>query len=342
MPEYQQQIQLSALYGLDKLLGELGADPEKTMRQFGIETSDLLQLDKRMSVHQMILLLNQLAEQLDSADFGLRLGTYQDFRVLGDTGILISSSPNLFAALQAARSINLYHNQAEYWRPFKFERSIVFRRYDLYQEALDTRHYKEMAMSACYQMGKLLLGKAFKEVSIDFSHSAALPLKHYQKFFSDTVRLNAEYDQLSIPARLASMPLKTSNQTELERVKVELEQPVNQHHTDIINRIIIVLQQLLSSGNLSIDSVARTLAMSTRSLQRRLSERGITFRHLVELQRIEVASRYLSASRSDVTLIAEMVGYTDAGNFCRAFKRVKGVSPRQWRNICQPACHESD
>ena len=138
------------------------------------------------------------------------------------------------------------------------------------------------------------------------------------------------------------MPLKTSNQTELERIKVELEQPVNQHHTDIINLIIIVLQQLLSSGNLNIDSVARTLAMSTRSLQRRLSERGITFRHLVELQRIEVASRYLSASRSDVTLIAEMVGYTDAGNFCRAFKRVNGVSPRQWRNICQPECHERD
>ena len=331
----EQQIQLTALLGLDKLIAELGGNAELILNRYALKVDDLHRKDKRISVHKLISLLNSVAGELHCPDFGLRLGAYQDFRVLGDAGMLIQSSPNLYSALHAARSINRYHNQAEYWRPFHFQHCLVFRRYELYQQQVDTRHYKEMAMSACYQMGLRLLGKQFDNVTVEFSHAEALPISAYQGYFSGPVQFNCEYDQLTIPAALADAPLTTSNEQQRIAAKHTLDQSQQKLEADLIQQVIVVLQQLLSSGNLSIESVANTLAMSKRSLQRRLAERGINFRHLVELQRIEVASRYLSSSRTDITLIAEIVGYTDPGNFCRAFKRVKGVSPRQWRTICQ-------
>ena len=71
--------------------------------------------------------------------------------------------------------------------------------------------------------------------------------------------------------------------------------------------------------------------MSEATLQQRLAERGTSFQELLDDTRCELAIGYLHQPALTVTEIAFLLGFTDASNFTRAFKRWKGVPPSNFR-----------
>lgn len=59
---------------------------------------------------------------------------------------------------------------------------------------------------------------------------------------------------------------------------------------------------------------------------------GINFSTYVEQVRIQKAQELLRESSLKTKEISEMVGYTSSNSFCRAFKRVTGMNPTDYRN----------
>ena len=80
-----------------------------------------------------------------------------------------------------------------------------------------------------------------------------------------------------------------------------------------------------------IQDLARELHLSTRTLQRRLTEQGITFQRLLDEARRELAHHYLLHSSRELNETAYLLGYEDANSFFRAFHNWEGTSPGQWR-----------
>jgi AraC-like DNA-binding protein len=80
-----------------------------------------------------------------------------------------------------------------------------------------------------------------------------------------------------------------------------------------------------------IRDLARELHLSPRTLQRRLTEEGITFQRLLDKARRELARHYLLRSTRELNETAYLLGYEDANSFFRAFHHWEGTSPRQWR-----------
>jgi AraC-like DNA-binding protein len=79
------------------------------------------------------------------------------------------------------------------------------------------------------------------------------------------------------------------------------------------------LKRLLAGQRPSIQEVARPLGLSSRTLQRRLTECGLTFQRLVEESRRELAAHYLGHSKLELNEIAYLLGYDDPNSFFRAF-----------------------
>lgn len=94
-----------------------------------------------------------------------------------------------------------------------------------------------------------------------------------------------------------------------------------------------VMQLLMSrSGQiLPARTVAAHLALSERTLHRRLAEEGHPYRRLDERVRRNLAERLLSDSALGLDSIARQLGYAEAASFSRAFKRWSGLSPDHWR-----------
>ncbi|HPW69453.1 MAG: helix-turn-helix transcriptional regulator [Desulfomonilia bacterium] len=77
--------------------------------------------------------------------------------------------------------------------------------------------------------------------------------------------------------------------------------------------------------------VARRLAMSPRTMRRRLQERGTTYQHILDEVRIELAKEYLGSTALSVDQIAGPIGFTEAATFRKAFKKWTGKNIREFR-----------
>jgi AraC-like DNA-binding protein len=87
----------------------------------------------------------------------------------------------------------------------------------------------------------------------------------------------------------------------------------------------------LGGGDMCMESVAASLAMSVPTLRRRLEEEGTTFTDLVDDVRRELAERYLRDPGRSISEIAALLGFAHAPAFHKAFRRWKGVTPTEHR-----------
>lgn len=80
----------------------------------------------------------------------------------------------------------------------------------------------------------------------------------------------------------------------------------------------------------SLEEVAARLAVSDRTLRRRLTAEGTSFRALVDEVRVALAEELLSTGSLSVEQVARRLGYAETAAFTHAFRRWKGMSPRSW------------
>ena len=88
---------------------------------------------------------------------------------------------------------------------------------------------------------------------------------------------------------------------------------------------------LLPHGKANVEAVAQQLAMSPRTLARRLSEEDTSFSDVLEGLRNDLAARYLAGKEFGIAQIAWLLGYQETSAFSRAFKRWTGKAPRDIR-----------
>ncbi|WP_051806874.1 AraC family transcriptional regulator ligand-binding domain-containing protein [Streptomyces sp. NRRL F-2664] len=94
----------------------------------------------------------------------------------------------------------------------------------------------------------------------------------------------------------------------------------------------MVLAGAFREDQVSLEYVAGRLAMSPRTLQRRLRELGTTWREEVESVRQERTMELLRTTDLPLQLIAARVGYSDLRALRRAVRRWDGRAPRDIRN----------
>ncbi|MCA2215745.1 AraC family transcriptional regulator [Jidongwangia harbinensis] len=96
-------------------------------------------------------------------------------------------------------------------------------------------------------------------------------------------------------------------------------------------RVRAVLHELLPAGRGSAVDVARRLALSGRTLQRRLAQEGTTFQDVLQRTRYALARHYLARPDITVAEIALLLGYDEPTSFYRAFHQWSGTTPLQAR-----------
>jgi AraC-like DNA-binding protein len=94
-----------------------------------------------------------------------------------------------------------------------------------------------------------------------------------------------------------------------------------------------VQQQILGPLGLvaSVDEVAKSLAMSARSLRRKLESENTSYKNILDQERQQTAQQLLRGSNMKLDELAFHLGYTDTASFSRAFRRWKGCSPGEFR-----------
>lgn len=96
-------------------------------------------------------------------------------------------------------------------------------------------------------------------------------------------------------------------------------------------RVEDALLELLPSGRTQVDDVAGELAVSRRSLQRRLSEEGTSWLDVLNAARMRLAKHYLTNTNLGTVEVSFLLGFEDPNSFFRAFRRWTDTTPEAWR-----------
>lgn len=157
----------------------------------------------------------------------------------------------------------------------------------------------------------------------------------YENYFGRAVRFRATEDRLTLRRADLDRPFGSYNQELLDILTPELDRRLEQRvqARSVAEQIKWVLRRRLTAGRPDIRSVATELAMSERSLQRRLTDEGLTFQVLLSETRHQLALEYLADSTLTIMEVAYMLGYEDQNSFFRAFRQWQHQTPSVWRTV---------
>lgn len=178
----------------------------------------------------------------------------------------------------------------------------------------------------------------------DISHEEFAPLSVHMmrieppcaeklsEYFACPIEYEASIDKICFSAESVDTPLQRQNPSVAQANEaLARDYLANLDRKDIVARARSAIATRLPDGEPSRKAVASKLAMSERTLARRLAERDLTFTRLVDEVRGQLAKEYLRQTRFSVTDVAFLLGFSDQSNFARAFKRWSGDSPSEFR-----------
>jgi len=147
------------------------------------------------------------------------------------------------------------------------------------------------------------------------------------------VRFNADRNAQVFRSSDLDRPFVTHNEELLTVIGTQLESELEARNTsqNIGEQVKDALRRSLAGKRPTLQDVAQELGLGARTLQRRLTDGGISFQQLVEDIRRELARHYLKQSAVELNEAAFLLGFEDANSFFRAFQVWEGTSPGEWR-----------
>ena len=153
-----------------------------------------------------------------------------------------------------------------------------------------------------------------------------------EEYFGCPVQYAAPRNALLLHSRDLGLPFDTHNEELLQMLDPQLEQSLQGRAAQgILTQVKWVLKRLLSGSRPDLVMVAKELGMGERTLQRRITEEGTTFRQLLNETRHALVRQYLGDASVEINAAAFLVGYEGANSFYRAFRACEGTTPAQWR-----------
>ncbi|MBN8508698.1 MAG: AraC family transcriptional regulator [Burkholderiales bacterium] len=202
---------------------------------------------------------------------------------------------------------------------------------------LQMLHFMLEALAAAqHNQMRSLLGDALPPYDIVLGMSRPAHHARYAVLAPARVR----FDEQALPgvrvlmgAALLDHALPLASQAVVQQVSEKLERlsrrptPESGGWADYVTMLLTEAQGEL----LTLDDIGRQLNVSARTVDRNLKKEGRQFRDIAQRVLMARARELLDQPGITVAQVAERLGFSDAANFSRAFRRSNGVSPAQWQ-----------
>ena len=279
------------------------------------------------------------AASRDPTGLPLRVGASMRADDYGPFGFAWKSAPTLRGSFDRAQryalvltSVSLYEVEETFQGDFMHLHRRGERR-------LGMRLSNEATLASITAISREVSTEAFSPEAVFVKHPAPLDVTAHEEYFGCPVHFGSDRDALLVSRRALAMPNRVGDPSIAAFFDTILAAEVSGMDTSVpLERLVLDrLSTALSGGVPALHEVARELAMSGRTLQRRLAEAGHSFQSLVDEARRRLALRLLRhEADASLTEVAFMTGFSDQSAFTRAFKRWTGETPGAFRTEAGP------
>jgi AraC-like DNA-binding protein len=190
----------------------------------------------------------------------------------------------------------------------------------------------DVTLATLIELGRRGTGHRIIPSRVELARPAPMT-EVFRAYFECPITYDAAADVVVLKSADLDRPFRGHNPELLSLLTPALASALAELHAlgTIGEQVKIVLKRSLASGRPELAQVARDLGMSDRTLQRRITEDGTTFRILLTEARQELAHQLLSSADASLEEAAYLLGYQDVNAFHRAFKEWEGITPGEWR-----------
>lgn len=312
------------------LLRDLGASPANVLRRAGLAEDLLNQPSVRLGSEDYYSLWNGIEAELGDQHLALRVC---------EAARSESFSPLLFAALCSPNLLVAAERIAQYKRlvaPLRFELQTT-----LDTLTIDLRWLEESltppaslaAMELLFPVALARIGTRERIVPIGITMPRPpQPANAYDSFLGVRVR-PGDALRVTFSRTDAVKPFLTSNEIMWTVFEPDLRQRLAELEGSVTTskRVRAALLEGLPSGQISMEAIGGRLALSKRTLQRRIETEGTSYQQILKDTREELARHYLARTNLAVPEIAFLLGFEEPNSFYRAFRTWTGQTPDKLR-----------
>lgn len=280
--------------------------------------------------------LAEMAMQLNEPDLPLKIGAALQVRHLGIAGqVLLSCATLGEAAEQFCRYCRLVDDMGytRIHRRGTTGEATFHWNDDGDDEGVPPPAMEQIWAAAMLSLSRWLTGRADLAYEFHFRHPRPTDVAAYERMLGPRLHFGKQATRCVFPAWMMELPVSTHFPEMRGIVEAQAEASLRalEQRPDLVRRVNELIADHLAKGTASVELIAPQLALSSRTLNRRLADAGTSFRSLCESVRRNRAESLLVNPAVSLAEISFMLGYHEQSTFQRAFKRWTGMTPGDFR-----------
>jgi AraC-like DNA-binding protein len=278
-------------------------------------------------------ILLECASLSGDANFGLRMVGLTDSADLGIYGYLLMNAPTVGEALEIAcryyptfylgAVLNLSVARATARLTYRVKASGT----------VSARHDNEWTLGFLVHLIRRGASADWTPQSTTFTHPAPRDRRELRQVFGSNLHFKHAINSLEFSADVLSYRISETDPGLLRVLTRHADKLLAGIHDedDLVRNVRLLILESLERGQFDEASIASKLGVSLSTLKRRLKQKGFTYRELRDGVVEDIAKSALGQTKVPISEIALRVGYSELSAFDRAFMRLTGMTPLEYR-----------
>ena len=328
------QYKLAATIGrnLQEFLTSYDVELAPLAQSLEINPDDFQKLGARISLDRFCRLLELLATVTRDDCLGLKYGQHFKIGGTGPFGYGLNNAPTFKEALRFLVKYVGITADLDVLNLFTDSERIVIQ-WNVSPLVMKPQQFCDFSAAIIMRQLHQAAGMEIRPSRAQFQRPAPEDKSFHSQYFSRSIKFSAEQNQVELPASLLAHKNQGADTVLFELMTKQCEEITQSLKAEkgIVIRVKEDLVNHLVNGDTSILSVASRLALSERTLQRRLTKAGKTFHELYTESRSELSLSFLKETDLPLSEISRRLGYSAPSAYSRAATKWHGKAPHLLR-----------
>ena len=314
-----------------EFLAAVGAPFESGFRRAGLPVCALEDENNFIPSHRFWSFLVDMAYSQDIPELGFHVGQKFGANSVDSHLIeLLRSSPTCYQGLLRASDLinrTISHCQVGILQPSRSQCAYLYHSPSCNAHNPASEQIGWFGIETLIGMARQFTGPQWQPSEIGVMVDHRPPRFIREQFAGARIRLAQPYSYILLENALLSQPPFNDKAATLGNATSRYEEL----SSDFAGSFKQLLLAYVQDTDLKIEVAAGLCDLSKRSLQRKLAAQGTRYSRVLDEARFDVAKRMLQDRDRSMTDISQLLGYSDSTHFSRAFRRIAGIPPREYR-----------
>lgn len=303
-------------------------------RQFGIPERLYKEPNQAISKQLVIDLINEIARGEKRPFLGVEMACDPRLNELGVLSYLVSNAPTFRKCLELIDSyIGLVAPGASSSFQEEEDSCLWTYRLDAFSPEQRRQDSEGTLVQFCEMIRDMTDNREWQPDAAWLQHARPETTAPLEKHLCPTLHFDSHRTAVRFPRNLLHFPLQDADPALLDILEKHARDSLvtASKSDDLLDRVAFLISSRLGKADISAEAIANTLAMTRRTLVRKLAQRDQSFKDIKDNITLTMAKEILSTSNAGITEIALQLGYSEASAFNRFFRNKTGLSPTAYK-----------